>query len=633
VVLFDEDDWEDSLGISSSVPAVVRCPRCGNAWPSSLATCPDDGAELGESTRAQDLHALETAYLPATRERWSEGTTADDATRIDQRTIDGDTGLHMREVAVPVMPSAFAAVASPNSREFTVAALRAIESAPPPTAQPASDPTTSTKLDPGAVNLVPGTLVGEYEIEKLLGSGGMGAVYGAKHEKLGRRAAIKVISPSLSRDRSAIERFEQEAIALARLSHPNIVNVLSVGTLPGDGRSYYAMEWLDGESLQARIDRGGVTLDDALDILDQTARGLEAAHAAGVIHRDLKPDNVWLQRVGEEPRAIVKILDFGLAKLAQHRRTEETAVNVMFGTAAYMSPEQCQSARDVGPPTDGYALGCVAYELLCGRLPFTYDTFAELIVAHGSEDPPRPRELNPAIDPQLDELLFTMLAKNPNKRPSLAVVRSTTAAARSRAAIMGSRATEPQVAAPVVLDVPASSRPLSRRALLAGAGLALIAIVVVVAFVVRDRVDDQGADERARATTPIGAGAIGRVAPASERPPPMVVHAPVIDAGATPRGSATAPIAPATTREARATHEEPVPVDAAHVVAAEVDAGHPVVVDSGAKTEIAPLVVQEPAVKQPEPQVPPRPPSPQATPPKAPNPNRTFNPFKRTPSK
>src|SRR5262249_6613819 len=152
--------------------------------------------------------------------------------------------------------------------------------------------------------------------------------------------AIKVIAPALSSDTDAVERFEQEARALARLSHPNIVNILNVGTLPGDGRSYYVMEWLAGESAQARLDRGARAVDDALDIVDQIARGLEAAHAAGIIHRDLKPDNVWLQRVGNESRAIVKLLDFGLAKLAAHHRSEDTAINVMFGTPQFISPEQ-----------------------------------------------------------------------------------------------------------------------------------------------------------------------------------------------------------------------------------------------------------------------------------------------------
>ena len=352
-----------------------------------------------------------------------------DYTTVELGTHDAGAG-YTTSINAPFSgtPTPIAAVGPISSGEITAQNSRTAASAPP-TSEPASnpDPTTSTKLDPGFIHLVAGTLVDAYEVEKLLGAGGMGAVYGAHHERLGRRAAIKVISPSLSRDRDAVERFEQEAQALAKISHPNIVGVHSVGTLPGDGRAYFVMEWLDGSALQAQLDRGGIGFGLALYVLDQIARGLEAAHAAGIVHRDLKPDNVWLQYVGDEPRPIVKILDFGLSKLAQHQRTEHTAVNVMFGTTAYMSPEQCRSARDVGPATDVYALGCVAYELLCGRLPFKYDNTAELVAAHLSEDPPRPVSLNPSIDPTLDALLAAMLAKDPSQRPTLAIVRSVVA--------------------------------------------------------------------------------------------------------------------------------------------------------------------------------------------------------------
>jgi serine/threonine-protein kinase len=374
---------------------------------------------------------------PTAKQRKLEDISDHDFTTVDVGTRHAAVGAVGDPTAIKApfsgRPTPLAAVGPISSGEITAQNAQAVESAPPPTAEPASnpDPTTSTKLDPGFVHLVPGTLVDSYEVEKLLGAGGMGAVYGAHHERLGRRVAIKVISPSLSRDRDAVERFEQEAHALARISHPNIVGVLGVGTLPGDGRSYYVMEYLEGESLQARLDRSALGLRLALDVIDQIARGLEAAHAAGIVHRDLKPDNVWLQRVGDEPRPIVRILDFGLAKLRQHRRSEHTATNVMFGTAAYMSPEQCRSARDVGPATDVYALGCLSYELLCGQLPFAYDNMAELVAAHHSEDAPRPRLLNPSIAPTLDELLAAMLAKDPSQRPTLARVRSVIANALS----------------------------------------------------------------------------------------------------------------------------------------------------------------------------------------------------------
>jgi serine/threonine protein kinase len=429
------------------------------------------------------------AGYPTTTQRKLEDVSDHDYTTVDV----GTHVLTAINATFSDTPTPLAAVGPISSGEITAQNSRAAESAPPRSTEPASnpDPTKSTKLDPGFVHLVSGTLVDAYEVEKLLGAGGMGAVYGAHHERLGRRAAIKVISPSLSRDRDAVERFEQEAQALARISHPNIVGVLSVGTLPGDGRAYFVMEWLDGRSLQAQLDRGGIGFGLALYIIDQIARGLEAAHAAGIVHRDLKPDNVWLQHVGDEPRPTVKILDFGLAKLGQHQRSEQTAANVMFGTTAYMSPEQCRSARDVGPATDVYALGCVAYELLCGRLPFTYDNTAELVVAHLSERPPRPVSLNPSIGPALDTLLAAMLAKDPTRRPSLAHVRYVIANAQasSRRAPGPSshvRARQPRSPTPVAPARPASVVPVdeshaSRRVFVALAGLVVVGVVIAAA--------------------------------------------------------------------------------------------------------------------------------------------------------
>lgn len=627
VVSSDEDALEDSLRIDSSARALARCRRCGKSWSPHLETCPDDGANLRHEGHHHQLTEVSSEDVV------TEKRNLEPLGEHDDTTIEGDTNITRRAVgdATAVSrpfsgtPTSLAIAAKISSGEITAQTARAVESTLPPTAQPASDPTTATRLDPCFVHLVAGTFVGELVIEKLLGAGGMGAVYGATHERLGKRAAVKVISPALSTDHAAVERFEQEALALARLSHPNVVGVTGVGRLAGDGRSYFVMEWLEGRSLHDCIHDGPVDRDLALNILDQIARGLDAAHAAGIVHRDLKPDNCWLQRVGAEPTPIVKILDFGLAKLAEHRRSEETAIGTMFGTATYMSPEQCQSARDVGPPTDVYALGCISYELLVGRLPFVFDNVAELIVAHQTEEPPRPRQLAPHLDAELDEVLFSMLAKDPNQRPTLAQVRATLA--RSRRAWSAPHSVAPSVAS----TLPRSGRSLHA---IVGAGVALFAVIVIAAVAARGRTEHPVASEQADAPE-IDGGAMQRgVASPIVLPAPVVVHAPTIDAGTPPidagRGARTS------RREGMAT----VPVDAA--LAVDVDAESPVSapVDAG-QPETPPVApasegkrVEPPAHRQTSPlenKVLPLPDKDRTTPERNPNRDQTFNPFRRKP--
>ena len=321
------------------------------------------------------------------------------------------------------------------------------DSATAPRAQEAQstvDPPTALVRRDSFRELPPGSVVGEiYEIDARLGSGAMGEVYAARHLKLGKRVAIKVIGRRLSEDEAAIERFAMEARTLAQIQHPAIVAVDHVGEL-ADGRAYFVMEFLVGETLFARLAQGRLSLAEALRVLDQLARGLEAAHSQGVIHRDLKPENIFLVHLpGEAPA--VKLVDFGLLKLAPDRndsdlRAERTQSGVAMGTPMYMSPEQMRGP-DVDPRTDIYALGCVAYELLLGVPPFPHaKAVPALYAAHLHEVPLLPRSIWPEIPPQLDLALFAMLAKDPAYRPTLAQVRSVIAAAVVRAPTPSQRA-------------------------------------------------------------------------------------------------------------------------------------------------------------------------------------------------
>jgi serine/threonine-protein kinase len=270
--------------------------------------------------------------------------------------------------------------------------------------------------------LPPGTVVGEYRIERLLGHGGMGEVYGAHHPVIGKRVAIKVMNRACSVNPANVERFVQEAKAVNAIGHSNIVDIFSFGRT-SDGRCYFVMEWLQGESLRTTLGNGPVELRRTYEILDEVLRALEAAHAAGIVHRDLKPDNIFLVK-SRDDHDRVKLLDFGIAKLAVDRtgaRTSITQTGMVVGTPTHMSPEQA-SGGSVGPATDIYALGVVAFELATGKLPFTAESSVQLMAKHLDEPPPMPRSIRP-IGLPFERLILDMLSKRPTDRPSATDVR------------------------------------------------------------------------------------------------------------------------------------------------------------------------------------------------------------------
>jgi serine/threonine-protein kinase len=268
--------------------------------------------------------------------------------------------------------------------------------------------------------LGPGAHCGEYRIEAKLGRGGFGTVYTARHRVLGRPAAIKVLHQELLRSADAVERFADEARIVNRIRHPSIVDVYEFGQLP-DGRPYLVMEPLSGQDLATRLDAGPVPPDAALAILGELASALAAGHATGVVHRDVKPENVFLL-AGEGHR--VKLLDFGIAKATGPADADQarTRTGVMIGSPRYAAPEQA-GGKPVTPASDVYSLGVLAFRLFCGRVPFEGQTVVDTLALHLHAEPPDPRTLCPSIPQDLRTLILAMLDKSAQRRPTLPRVR------------------------------------------------------------------------------------------------------------------------------------------------------------------------------------------------------------------
>jgi serine/threonine-protein kinase len=256
-------------------------------------------------------------------------------------------------------------------------------------------------------------LADRYRILRRIGEGGMGAVYLCEHVVLHRSLAVKVLRRDLSTDPEIVERFRNEAIAASQIGQENVVDVFDIGKTD-DGALYYVMEALEGHSVGAILRHDGpIAVPRALAVLEQVGRALGAAHARGVVHRDLKPDNVFLVR-REDGTEQAKLLDFGISKLEQagERLTQAGAI---IGTPEYMAPEQAVGAA-VDHRTDVYALGVMAYELLTGALPFAGDSAIATLVAHQTKPPEPPSRRRTGIPPDVDALVLRALAKRPEDR-------------------------------------------------------------------------------------------------------------------------------------------------------------------------------------------------------------------------
>lgn len=264
-----------------------------------------------------------------------------------------------------------------------------------------------------------GKTLGSYKVVSKLGEGGMGVVYVAEHPLLKKKAVAKLLRPELSQNDQVIERFFNEARAAALIRHPGIVDVFDFG-YDKDGSAFILMEFLDGENLACRLRRGRQSADFTVYVGKRIASAVGAAHEQGIIHRDLKPDNVFLVPDREAPhRSVVKVLDFGIAKLAGDvAGSVKTRTGAAMGTPAYMAPEQFKNARQLDHRADVYSVGCILFEMVCGRPPFVVESLGEMVSSHLFEPPPAPRSIERSIPESLEAVILRSLEKRPDARQS-----------------------------------------------------------------------------------------------------------------------------------------------------------------------------------------------------------------------
>lgn len=266
---------------------------------------------------------------------------------------------------------------------------------------------------------ITGWMAGEYRLGRKLGEGGFGTVYEAVHPLLKRRAAVKVLHRIAGSDSDAVLRFVAEARAVNQIRNRHIIDIFSFGKL-NDGRHFYVMDLLEGEPLDRYLAREGrCSVETAVQLLRPIAEALDAAHAAGVVHRDLKPQNIYLVW-DAEGETVPKLLDFGMAKLLGDSRVH-TVSGTPLGTPLYMSPEQARGDI-VDGRSDVYALGVLCHEMLTGQLPITGENTIAVLMAHIIQAPPRMSEVCPELPPELDEPVLRMLEKKPELRPVTATL-------------------------------------------------------------------------------------------------------------------------------------------------------------------------------------------------------------------
>jgi beta-lactam-binding protein with PASTA domain/tRNA A-37 threonylcarbamoyl transferase component Bud32 len=333
----------------------------------------------------------------------------------------------------------------------------------------------------------PLVLGGRYRIERELGRGGMAKVFEGTDAVLGRQVAVKILAPQFADDEGFVQRFRREAQAAARLSNPNLVSVYDTGD--EGGVHYIVMEYVEGKTLADYLAGGGRIMSDrAIEVSEAVANALSAAHAQGVIHRDIKPGNIMLTPTGQ-----VKVTDFGIARMTTTAETVAQTAAVL-GTASYLSPEQAQ-----GQPVDGrsdiYSLGCVLYEMVTGRPPFLGDSPVAVASKQVLEQPLTPSKLNPDVTPDLDAVILRALAKNPaNRYQSAEEFREDLDRVRRGLPVEATPVMPPPAATQVLAPTPAPEEPSGSRWWIPALviGLILLGIAVVVWLFAGDIFGDGG---------------------------------------------------------------------------------------------------------------------------------------------
>lgn len=340
---------------------------------------------------------------------------------------------------------------------------------------------------------------GKYRVTKLLGEGGMGAVYECENTAIQKRFAIKVLHASVADNKDAVGRFEKEAQAAGRIGSDHITEVVDLGTL-SSGDRFMVMEYLDGCTLSERIkERGKLSPSEVAPIMVQLLEGLQAAHKAQIIHRDLKPDNVFLLRSKAGIKDFVKILDFGISKfnkLSGDAAMSMTRTGAVMGTPYYMSPEQAKGSKEIDARSDLYSVGVILYEAVTGQVPFNADTFNELLFKIVLEAPPPPEQIVPDLDPAFSSIIRKAMTRNPEHRFETAtefqqtmlqwmqgggvkLFEDSTTSASTRAAMGSLHVDAPAAHAPALAttDTSLAAPPRRNTGVMVGAAVAAVALL------------------------------------------------------------------------------------------------------------------------------------------------------------